>query len=85
MVDKGKIIRSKITETFRGELSNLMNKYTPMADLVESQGENNNLMESIKNLDTRLEDAINDLRMQKIITKKVADQTKDVINNLVWG
>lgn len=84
MVDKGKVQRSKITEIFRSELHNLMNKYTPMADLVETQGENNNLMEHIKNLDTRLEDAVNDLRMQKIITKKVADSVKLVINNIVW-
>ena len=84
MVDKGKVQRSKITETFRIELRNLMNKYTPMADLVEIQGENNNLMEHIKNLDVRLEDAVNDLRMQKIINRKVADQAKEVINNLVW-
>ena len=84
MVIGGKVQRSKITETFRKELNNLMNKYTPVANLVETEGEKNNLMEHIKNLDTRLEDAVNDLRMQKIITKKVADSAKDVISNLVW-
>ena len=61
-----------------------MNKYTPVANLVETEGDKNNLMEHIKNLDTRLEDAVNDLRMQKIISKKVADSAKEVINNLVW-
>ena len=83
MIDKGKVQRTRITESFRKELRNLMNKYTPVVNLVETEGEKNNLME-IKNLDTRLEDAVNDLRMQKILSKKVADQAKDIINNLVW-
>lgn len=83
MIDKGKVQRTRITESFRKELRNLMNKYTPVVNLVETEGEKNNLMQ-IKNLDTRLEDAVNDLRMQKILSKKVADQAKDIINNLVW-
>ena len=84
MIDKGKIQRTKVTESFRKELHNLMNKYTPMVDLIETEGETNNLMESIKNVDMQLEDAINDLRIQKILSKKEADQAKDVINNIVW-
>ncbi|MFX1339213.1 MAG: hypothetical protein ACFFDK_11440 [Promethearchaeota archaeon] len=84
MIDKGKVQRTKITESFRKELHNIMNKYTPMVDLVEIEGEKNNLMEAIKNVDTQLEDAVNDLRMQKILSKKEADQAKEVINNIVW-
>ena len=84
LIDKGKIQRTKITEGFRRELHNLMNKYTPMVDLVEFEGEKNNLMESIKNVDMQLEDAINDLRIQKILGKKEADQAKEIINNIVW-
>ena len=61
-----------------------MNKYTPKVDLIETKGDKNNLMESVKNIDMQLEDAINDLRMQKILSKKEADQAKDVINNIVW-
>lgn len=84
LIDKNKVQRSKITENFRKELHNLMNKYTPMVNLVEMEGDKNNLMESIKNIDSQLEDAINDLRMQKILGKKEADQAKDLINNIVW-
>jgi len=51
--------------------------------LVETQGDKNNLME-MKNLDTRLEDAINDLRIQKIINKKQADAAKTIIVDLIW-
>ena len=84
LIEKGKVQRTKVTEKFRRELQNLMNKYTPMVNLVETEGDKNNLMESIKNLDTQLEDAINDLRIQKILGKKEADQAKEVINNIVW-
>ncbi|TFG03450.1 MAG: hypothetical protein EU539_12225 [Promethearchaeota archaeon] len=84
MIENGKVQRTKVTDSFRKELTNLMNKYTPMVNLVENEGEKNNLMESIKNFDTQVEDAINDLRMQKILGKKSADQAKDVINNLMW-
>ncbi len=84
LIDKGKVQRTKITESFRKELHNLMNKYTPMVDLIETNGDKNNLMEAIKNVDMQLEDAINDLRMQKILSKKGADQAKEVINNIVW-
>jgi hypothetical protein len=84
MIEKGRVQRTKITESFRSELANLMNKYTPMVNLVETQGEKNNLMESIKNLDNQLEDAINDLRIQKILGKKESDQVKEIIHGIVW-
>ncbi|MFX0071079.1 MAG: hypothetical protein ACFFAO_08310, partial [Candidatus Hermodarchaeota archaeon] len=74
----------KVTESFRKEITNLMNKYTPMIDLVEKEGEKNNLMESIKNFDTQVEDAVNDLRMQKILNKKSAETAKSIIANLMW-
>ncbi|MFX1257400.1 MAG: hypothetical protein ACFFAN_06060 [Promethearchaeota archaeon] len=83
LIDKGKIQRSKITESFRKELRNQMNKYTPMVNLVENEGDKNNLME-IKNFDTLLEDSINDLRVQKILSQKEADKAKNIIANLVW-
>ena len=54
-----------------------------MIDLVETQGDKNNLME-MKNLDTRLEDSINDLRIRKILSKKEAEAAKDIIANLIW-
>jgi hypothetical protein len=60
-----------------------MNKDNAMIDLVETQGDKNNLME-MKNLDTRLEDAINDLRIRKILNKKEAETSKDMIANLIW-
>ncbi len=84
LIDKGKVQRSKITVSFMQELSNQMNKYTPMIDLVEREGEKSNLMESIKNFDTQLEDSINDLRMEKILGKKEADRAKNIIADLVW-
>lgn len=84
MIDKGKVQRTKITEGFRSELGKLMNKFPPMIELVESEGEKCNLMESIKNFDNLLEDSINDLRMQKILGKKEAERAKDIIANLVW-
>ncbi len=60
-----------------------MNKDNAMIELVEMQGDKNNLME-MKNLDTRLEDAINDLRIRKILNKKQAETAKSMINKLVW-
>ncbi|MFX1384953.1 MAG: hypothetical protein ACFFBP_21195 [Promethearchaeota archaeon] len=84
LIDKGKIQKSKITDSFRKDLGKLMNKFPPMIDLVENKGEKNNLMESIKNFDTQVEDAINDLRMQKILGKKESDKAKDIISSLVW-
>ncbi|MFX0187855.1 MAG: hypothetical protein ACFE8A_08975 [Candidatus Hodarchaeota archaeon] len=84
LIDKGKIQRTRITDNFRKELGNLMNKFPPMIDLVENKGEKNNLMESIKNFDTLVEDAVNDLRMQKILAKKEADRAKEIISSLVW-
>ena len=84
MIDKGKIQRTKTTESFRTELGNLMNKFPPMIDLVDAEGEKCNLMESIKNFDMQIEDAINDLRMSKILGKKEAEKAKDIIANLVY-
>ena len=83
LIDK-KIQRTKITESFRKELGNLMNKFPPMVNLIETEGEKSNLMKAIKNFDTQLEDAINDLRMNKILGKKEAEKAKDIITNLVW-
>ena len=60
-----------------------MNKDNAMIELVESQGDKNNLME-MKNLDTRLEDAINDLRIRKILNKRQAETAKDIIANIVY-
>ena len=53
-------------------------------NLIETEGEKSNLMKAIKNFDTQLEDAINDLRMNKILGKKEAEKAKDIITNLVW-
>ena len=83
LIDNGKIVRTKVTASFRQKLRDLMNKDNAMIELVETQGDKNNLME-MKNLDTRLEDAINDLRIRKILNKKQAETAKDVIANLVW-
>jgi len=60
-----------------------MNKDNAMIELVETQGDKNNLME-MKNLDTRLEDAVNDLRIRKILNKREAETAKNMIANLVW-
>jgi len=38
----------------------------------------------MKNLDTKLEEAINDLRINKILGKKEAEKAKTVIYNLIW-
>ena len=61
-----------------------MNKYPPMVNLIEKEGEKSNLMDAIKNFDTALEDSINELRMNKILGKKEAEKAKDIIANLVW-
>jgi hypothetical protein len=83
LIDKGKVVRTKVKSSFRQKLRNLMNKDNAMIDLVETQGDKNNLME-MKNLDTRLEDAINDLRIRKVLNKKEAEASKDMISNLIW-
>ena len=83
LIDKGGIVRTKVKSSFRQKLRDLMNKDNAMISLVETQGDKNNLME-MKNLDTRLEDAINDLRIQKILNKKQAETAKTIIADLVW-
>ena len=83
LIDKGKVVSTKVKATFRQKLRDLMNKDNAMISLVETQGDKNNLME-MKNLDTRLEDAINDLRIRKILSKKLAESAKNVIADLVW-
>jgi len=84
LIDKGKVVSTKVKESFRRKIRDLMNKYTPMVNLVENEGETKNLMTDMKNLDTRLDDAINDLRIRKILGKKSATKAKEIINNLVW-
>ncbi|TXT59606.1 MAG: hypothetical protein BAJALOKI2v1_190030 [Promethearchaeota archaeon] len=84
LVKKGKIVSGKIKDKFRDKLRDLMNKYTPMINLVEMEGQEANLMTVIKNLDTRLEEAVNDLRIKKILSKKEASNARDVIGNLIW-
>ena len=63
LIEKGKIVSTKVKASFRQKLEDLMNKDNAMISLVETQGDKNNLME-MKNLDSRLEDAINDLRIR---------------------
>lgn len=84
LVEKSKVVSTKVKENFRKQLENLMNKDNSMINLVEDSGEQGNLMENIKNLDNRLEDAINDLRMKKILGKKESASAIEVITNLVW-
>ena len=83
LIDKGKIVRTKVKENFRQKLRDLMNKDNAMISLVEAEGDKNNLME-MKNLDTRLEDSINDLRVRKILSKKQGETAKTMIANLFW-
>jgi hypothetical protein len=83
LIDGGKVVRTKVKASFRQKLEDLMNKENSMIELVETQGDKNNLME-MKNLDTRLDDAINDLRIRKILNKKQAETAKSIIANLVW-
>ncbi len=83
LIEKGKIVNTKIKASFRKKLEDLMNKYNPMIDLVEAEGDKTNLM-NLKNLDTHLEHAINNLRMNKVLNKKVADKAIQIIENLVW-
>lgn len=83
LIEKGKLQRTKVLSSFRDKLRALMNKDNAMINLVEKGGEKGNLME-MKNLDTQLEDAINDLRIKKILGKKEAARAKDIIHNLVW-
>ena len=83
LIQKGSIVRTKIKSQFRSKIRDLMNKYSPMISLVETNGDSKNLLE-MKNLDSRLEDAINNLRMRKVLNKKVAARAIDIIHNLVW-
>ena len=83
LIEGGKIHRTKVTDSFRNKLRDLMNKDNAMINLVEKGGETGNLME-IKNLDTKLEESINDLRIRKILGKKEAERDKEIIYNLVW-
>ncbi|GAH27939.1 unnamed protein product, partial [marine sediment metagenome] len=83
LIDKGKKVDTKVKAGFRQKLRDLMNKDNAMIELVETQADKNNLMET-KNLDTRLDDAINDLRVRKILNKKQAETVKEIISNLVW-
>jgi hypothetical protein len=83
-IEGGSVQSTKVKEKFRTKLEDLMNKYNPLIDLVEKESEKSNLMEDIKNLDTKLEEAINDLRIDKILKKRTASKAKDVIHNLIW-
>ncbi len=83
LIEKGKVHRTKVTEAFRAKLRDLMNKDNQMINLVDSKGESGNLMD-MKNIDTLLIDAINDLRIRKVIGKKQAERAKNIINNLLW-
>ena len=83
LIEKGRIVSTKIKDQFRSKIRDLMNKYSPMISLVETNGDAKNLME-MKNLDSRLEDAINNLRMRKVLNKKVAARAIEIIHNLVW-
>ena len=83
LIESGRIHRTKVTDAFRTKLRDLMNKDNAMINLVEKGGETGNLME-IKNLDTKLEEAINDLRIRKILGKKEAERDKEIIYSLVW-
>ncbi|MFW9988741.1 MAG: hypothetical protein ACFFC3_08815 [Candidatus Odinarchaeota archaeon] len=83
LIDKGKVVSTKVKASFRQRLRDLMNKDNAMIELVETQGDKNNLMD-MKNLDTRLEDAINDLRIRKVLNKKQAEMAKNMIGNLIW-
>jgi hypothetical protein len=83
LIEKGKPQRTKVLSSFRDKLRALMNKDNAMINLVEKGGEEGNLMD-MKNLDTQLEDAVNDLRIKKILGKKEAMRAKDIIHNLVW-
>jgi len=82
-IEKGKVHRTKVTDSFRTKLRDLMNKDNSMINLVEKGGETGNLME-IKNLDSQLEDSINDLRIRKVLGKKEAEKAKEIISSLVW-
>jgi len=83
MIDKNKILHNKITDSFRDKIRDLMNKFPPMVDLTENESQKANLIE-MKNLDTLLEDAINDLRVKKILKQKEADKAKNIIANIIW-
>ena len=83
LIQKGKVLRTKVKDTFRKNIRDLLNKDNSMINLADSGAESGNLMD-MKNLDTRLEDAINDLRVKKILGKKEATVAKDIIVNLVW-
>lgn len=83
LIEKGKVHRTKVTDSFRTKLRDLMNKDNAMINLVEKGGEEDNLM-GMKNLDTQLEDALNDLRINKVLGKKEAERAKEIIDNLVW-
>ncbi len=83
LIKKGKIQRTKVTDSFRTKLRDLMNKDNAMINLVDKGGEKGNLMD-VKNLDTKLEDSINDLRIRKVLGKKEADRDINVINDLIW-
>jgi len=83
LIDKGKVVSTKVKENFRKIIRDLINKDNSMINLADSGAESGNLMD-MKNLDTRLEDAINDLRVKKVLGKKEAATAKDIIINLVW-
>ena len=83
LIDNGKVVRTKVKDNFRKIIRDLINKDNSMINLADSGAEQGNLMD-IKNLDNRLEDAINDLRVKKVLGKKEATTAKDIIVNLVW-
>ena len=83
LIENGSVHRTKVTDSFRTNLRNLMNKDNVMINLVDNGGETGNLME-IKNIDSKLEDAINDLRIRKVLSKREAERDKEIIYNLVW-
>lgn len=84
MIEGGSVVSTKAKEAFREKLQKLMNKYNPMINLLEKESEKSNLMKEIKNLDTRLEESINDLRINKVLKKRTASKAKDIITSLIW-
>ena len=75
-------IKSKIKKVFTNRFINLCNKYRQIIDLISVESEKNNILE-IKNFISQLFEAIDELRLKDLISKKIGINVKELIESLI--
>lgn len=75
-------IKSNIKTAFTNRFFNLCNKYRQIIDLISVESEKNNLLE-IKNFISQLLEAIDELRIRDLVSKKIGIHVKELIESLI--